>query len=557
MAVKSIIDIEINDDKFKKFVEDFNKHKKEVDKLPDVWDDVSKKTEKTAVSFEQMAALMLAQADYAKAINEHVTDITEKHEAVEPLIAKQARHWQDMARSAGAFAVKIGDATRWLLRWASLTGVVSGLLGGGGLFGIERMGLAVGGARRSSLGLGVSPGEQSAFNTKFGRVISSPQFLSGVNEALHDVTKRVALYGAGMTGDLSGKSTSDVAADLIPMLKRIADETPDAMMAQVLRARHLDQFISLEDFQRLKRTSASELEGYGRSYRGDIKTMDYTSAEQKAWQDLQVQLHRAAVQIETVFVKGLTPLAPAITKLSEAFTRLVSTLMKETTEGGWIEKFAKGIDWLSDKIQTPEFQSAVVSFTRDVVLLAKAVGAGIAWLAAKAGWLFNNVDLSRGNPQGLTGMAESGGFFNGRFGLGQAVVDPVTGATTLPYGLGGTEWGLTPQGLGDPDAFRVPSYPPRAVVPPGGTWGIPRGTRNNNPTNLTYYPGQVGIVGQDDAFGIYGSMDEGIRAAWTQPGTAITIPKASRIGLPLQPDIGVTNRWTSTIQLLLSGSSLR
>lgn len=46
--------------------------------------------------------------------------------------------------------------------------------------------------------------------------------------------------------------------------------------------------------------------------------------------------------------------------------------------------------------------------------------------------------------------------------------------------------------------------------------GTPRGIRNNNPLNLSYYPGQKGVIGSDGRFGIYGSMEEGIAQAERQ-----------------------------------------
>ncbi len=39
---------------------------------------------------------------------------------------------------------------------------------------------------------------------------------------------------------------------------------------------------------------------------------------------------------------------------------------------------------------------------------------------------------------------------------------------------------------------------------------VPRGFRNNNPLNLTYVPGQIGVTGSDGRFGTYATMADGI-----------------------------------------------
>lgn len=61
----------------------------------------------------------------------------------------------------------------------------------------------------------------------------------------------------------------------------------------------------------------------------------------------------------------------------------------------------------------------------------------------------------------------------------------------------------------DPNtAIHSSSGPQRGIVS--------RGYRNNNPLNLTYVPGQIGVVGNDGRFGQYGSMSDGVAAAERQ-----------------------------------------
>jgi len=52
--------------------------------------------------------------------------------------------------------------------------------------------------------------------------------------------------------------------------------------------------------------------------------------------------------------------------------------------------------------------------------------------------------------------------------------------------------------------------------PTPGTHGVARSLRDNNPLNLTYLPGQAGVVGRDGRFGRYGTMADGVSAAVNQ-----------------------------------------
>lgn len=392
MTVKPIIDIDINDDAFKRFAELYAKHDAALKKAPDTWkvlfasiatgsaavvegieattesvEHLTKSVEATTSSFGSTLAAIKRQGDEIEKIKRG-TDATTRS------AKEQAHSWRQMAHDAGEFAGKIGEATRSLLRWGTITGVISGILGGGGLFGIDRLAINAGNQRRESLGLGTTPGEKTAFDTNFGRVIDTDKFLSGVNEALHDVTKRVSLRTTGLTEtDLAGKDTAQVASELLPAIKKLLDKTPDAELAQVLKAYKLDQVLTPQDAQRLKATPASELAGYQAQADIDRKNLELSKEQQKAWQDLQVQFTRAGVTIENTFIKGLTPLAPAIEKLSQAFTQAVADILSSPQLKVWIEDLGAGIKWLADYISSGDFKDAFVKTAKTIGEFATGV----------------------------------------------------------------------------------------------------------------------------------------------------------------------------------------
>lgn len=386
MATKSIIDIEVNDEAFTKFLGTFKKFQEHLDKTPDAWKTIGKETKGTALTFENMAAALLAQTKYAHELSRTQRETAETARKTREASEATAAAWRGVARSAASFAGNIFDATKSILKWASVTTAMSGLLGAGGLFGIDRLAVNVSSGRRSSLGLGVSYGEQAAFAANYGRVVDPSMFLGGTNEALHDVTKRVALYGAGLSeNDLRGKDTAQVANELLPAIKRLVDQTPDNMLQQVLSNRHLDQFVTLQDAQRLKATPANELSEYQRQYAENARTLDLTQKQQKAWQDLQVQLHIAGAQIETTLIKGLTGLATPINDLSTAFTHAIADLLASKQLKEWIDDLGHGIEWLAREIQTDEFHQSVKTFSDDVIALAKAVSAAVGWFSRTFG----------------------------------------------------------------------------------------------------------------------------------------------------------------------------
>lgn len=415
----------------------------------------------------------------------------------------QSNLWHSMARDAKDFSSHIFSATRSLLRWASLTGLISGVLGGGGLFGIERLAASAGGARRSALGLGVSPGEERAFGVNYSRITDPGQFLSGINAAKIDVgsDQFLALKALGIDGrKIQEEKTGDLAVETIQQLKKFVDKTPDGLFfGPTMNTMHADKLMSIDDLQRLKRTPAAEIEDYAKHYRADRQTLDLTEDQQKAWQDLQVQLHRAGESIENVFVKGLTPLAPAIERLSEAFTKAVGDLLSRPELKEWIDELAEGIKTFAGYIGSDSFKSDAGEFVKNVKDFAMSTGEALKTIKSWLDW-FNGPDKTydKTGPGGAPGLSENGETDNPGGGSDERA----------PWVDKFNKWWKNHSG-GSAEAA-TPGFVPMSFNP-----GDPRGIRNNNPLNISYVPGQ-GAAGSDGHFGVYRSQEEGIAASTRQ-----------------------------------------
>ena len=376
MAVKSILDIEVNDGRFREFARLYEKYQTALKSAPAAWKLVEKNIDGSRASFGKLVDQMASANVQAK--------LREKaQERADQLTRSSADRWQSMARNTREFAKNIGDATLSLLKWGSITGVISGLVGAGGLFGIDRLAMGVAGNRRSALGRGTGYGEQQAFSANFGRLVDPEAFLSGVAGAKFDVTKRVGLMGAGLSEKEIGGDTADTAVALLRNLKRIADTTSPALYAQVLQARRLDQFASSEDLNRLRNTSPAEIARLEQQYGRDRSKLDVGSDTAERWQDFVTQMSNAGKSIETTFVKGLAPLAPGLTKLSDSVSKVIESFLGSPALGRWIGEVDKGLEKFAGYIGTDEFSQKVSDFVDDVGKLASAIGTAVSWIVGK------------------------------------------------------------------------------------------------------------------------------------------------------------------------------
>lgn len=371
MAIRSVVDIDINDGRFKEFSAAFEKYQALLAKTPGAWANMDKGMKS---GFSTLSSALLAQLDIINKTNKAEQDLTNTSN-------KTAAAWRDVSKSTKSVLTNIKDTTISLFKWASIGSIFTGLLGAGSLFGLSELAAGVGATRRQTLGIGTTFGEKKAFDVNYGRIVDSDSYLSNVNASLHDVTKRSALYSAGLSdSDISGKDTAQVGLALILKLKELADKTNPALLGQALQARQLDKFISLEDFERLRNTSKSELGGYASAYGRDVKTLGQDEKTQRAWQDFSVQLSRAGGQIENIFVTKLTALVGPLDKFSDVIVKSIASFVDSPAFDKWIKSFADGIESAAKYIGSDKFQNDIRTFATNIGLVAESTVRALKWL---------------------------------------------------------------------------------------------------------------------------------------------------------------------------------
>lgn len=465
MTVKSVIDVEVNDAHFKKFHALFQKYQEQVKKQGADWDKLGGKIEDTSDTFSSIVKALFAWDSISKSLNK--TEENQSHN-----VKKTEMSWKNISKYARETTRNIGDNVKTLMKWTSIGTVVSGLVGGTSLFGIDRLAGAAGAGRRASLGLGIGYAQRQAFNLNYGRVVDSEGLLSGVNEALNDVTKRRTLYGAGLSeGDIRGKDTGSVALMLVNKLKDIADRTPANQLQQAISARGLDQFASLQDMVRLRNTSRGELGEYASHYGRDVGQLAVSEDTQKRWADLDVQLGRAGNKIENVLVRGLEKLVDPLNQLSDSVSDTISTFLEGPPLKEWISELGEGIKTFATYLGSDDFKTGVKTFLGDVGKLAS----GIHWIIGM---------LPSAATAGAVGGAAAG------FALG-GPVGALVGGT-----LGGMAGAI------------------EANKPGTGTSGLGtvQAINANRMRGGNHNPGNLRVPGSKTAFQRFGSDAEGVQA---------------------------------------------
>lgn len=353
------------------------------------WSSVHKTTVNVNNNFAEMTAAILAQAELfrnidraeakaAAARKKAAADQKKSDDAANKAVADRAKQSKKLVDDTKSVASNLAGATVTLLKWASLGTIAGGLLGAGGLFGLDRLAMDVGDNRRSAQGLGISTAEKRAFGLDFGRYVD-PSLLDRVSEAQSDVSKRWA-FGASGVQNVDSMNAAQAASQMLLAAKKFADTHNPNSYVNMMGATGLDQFFSLADIKRLHETPLEDIQNSAGDYGTDRGSLGLTNDTQKRWQDFSIQMSRAGSTIENVFVRGLEPLVPALTNLSASFTTAVEAFMESPHLKEWIESLGKGIEKFATYIGSSEFENNVRDFVDDVSALAHAIVNALRWL---------------------------------------------------------------------------------------------------------------------------------------------------------------------------------
>lgn len=376
MPNTAIVNVDVNDEQFKKFLELYDGFHAKLAEVPEDWAKVDKAS---SAAFNAIGAAMLAQNALLAQGLKGQRDLNEES-------GKAATSWEKLSRHTKDAAGHIMGAAKALAKWVEISSIVSGLLGVGSLFGLDRLGLAVTAGRRSSAGLGVSYGQQQSFGLNFGRFVDPGAVLGSVSTGIFDVTspEYLALLKAGVSPQMLAKgNAADIGAELLAKIPQTFGKVPAnqrGLMANVLGYSQLG--IGAEEINRYLNASPEERAQQQKAYRADAQGLDLTKPQQSAWNNLTTQLTRAGKMIETTFVVGLTGLTGPIARLSEGFAAAVKAFASSETVRHWMDLLGDGLKQLGDWIAGPNFKSDVEDFAKHLGELVSAIAAAAKFIAS-------------------------------------------------------------------------------------------------------------------------------------------------------------------------------
>ena len=421
MALKSVIDIDINDGAWKRFIEQHQRYQEALQKAPVLWKHAAAEAGAMADKIESATDELKKQA----ALSDKMTKAENQQERELSAVEK---HWQKILKHSEAIKKNAAEAGSTLSNvgagFGNAVGGMSGIsgilgtvsrfgagLGVGGLVGAgiallgeaalgaitKTIGVAletikyadsfahrIGEERRAASGFGMSIGQNRAFGLYFGRAIDTDSFLSDVVEAQTNPAAAGLLYRFGINP--AGK-TGDVALQLLDRERRLAVSTDMSQLGLLNTQWGTHQ--SIEDWLRLKNMSEGEYQDYRSKYMGDQTDLNVTDAAARQQQNLANHLDRNSLLTDNVIlgILGRRKVAGAIGDISDSELGIVRNFARNKHIDNVIDAAAKKVGDFAKSLSSPETQQRINKIIDELFDLGNA-GRGAAaalWGLTKGG----------------------------------------------------------------------------------------------------------------------------------------------------------------------------
>ena len=300
MAKKPIISIDIDDAKFKSFLELFDKYTAELDKMPDSWKGANSVMNAGVAAIAEQTHSIAKHLHEATNAQKQFTHATKHGESGLKRMANEARKLSDSVLNIGKSLLKVGGL--------GLGGI------GAALFGIDKLASDAVATQYTARGLGITTGQERAFKLAYRRIM--PTSVLGAIAGERNTPEGLAMLSL-QTGLPIARLQSQNAAQIAPevaleLRRRSMGWTPEQRSAMMSAYGYTASGFTTEDARRLRLTSRTAIEQAERRQSRLSEEVNTTSAQTRKLWAFQYALQKAGASIKVDLIDKLSSLGPGL-----------------------------------------------------------------------------------------------------------------------------------------------------------------------------------------------------------------------------------------------------
>jgi len=342
MATKSVIEIDVLDDKFQAFAKEFEKIKKALAQMPSDW------SKANSSGIKSIQGVGKSLQDAKKKQDDFNKSIKDGEQALKNMAGITANIARNMANTAISFAKFI----------------TLGAIGGG--FGLGALASATSGQRRTAQGLGITTGQLRSAEVYGGRYINPLQTLGNLADIQSDITKRYLLNPFGL-GQTQGKNAAELLPDTLTKGRQLFKQFGGEK--SILDATGVTKVIDYETLRRLGNLEEKEFKEFIENLKNGNKQFATFDKLDKAWQDFWVNLNKTSQKLQVTLINVLEKLPESLGKLSDAVADAIETFLSHPELQEWLDSLVQGIKKFAIYLTGGEFKKDVDEFWNTIKFL--------------------------------------------------------------------------------------------------------------------------------------------------------------------------------------------
>lgn len=388
MTAKSIIQVAVDPEgNFKAFYELYQEYQAHLESAPEEWRKTGEAIEgagegmqgfaESSLASKEFLAIAATQAEIiAKEIrgaavsNNALLESLLKNTAAQKNFADESERGNNalkqMKKHAEGVAGSIFGIGKWLIKmgaWGAGLAGLGGLLSG---FGLKELASSAVDTQRGARGLGMTPGQLTAFRQDFGGRYLDESVLGSVANAQNSFIGRVWLSrAAGQNmGQVESEDPGQLAAQLAIRAHDWWQNTPANMRtSEMLQSSGFAQSgFSLAMMRQLGNTPIGELQRAASQYQSDQGRFAVGDRGTDAWYGFLRQIKDAGNVIETDLKNRLVSLAPNLQHFIDVIGKDAMKLIDQIFTPQNLGALESGIDKLSEYLGSKEFAQNIKEF---------------------------------------------------------------------------------------------------------------------------------------------------------------------------------------------------
>ncbi len=328
MAFKSIIDIDVNDEKFSEFLEKFQKFSKEAKDIPEPFQKMDNKIDAARDGFGRLGGhLKRHMRESAGATKDFTVELHHAGQKMATLTARVSQGRSELSKMGETGRKTFSLIGRMGKDLFSAIPFVGGAVAGAGLAAValyQHQSDAILNRYKNAKIMNMTPGQVSAVDTAYQPVLTNPaQTLSAMRQAEFMPTAQ-SFFSRAVGQGWQHMSKMQLYAESIKKAKQLADHTQTHMLGVMDVVRGFSQIgITAQDLALLKRTSWATVNRTIANAQTQQKALNFSKTTGRTMSQLAVTISQKEIELSTDLSRTLAKGAPL---MNTALNKLVNSV---------------------------------------------------------------------------------------------------------------------------------------------------------------------------------------------------------------------------------------